>query len=155
MNKHVYSVKRLVGEIRSLLESSYPEIWVEGEISNLAKPASGHLYFALKDDSALIRCVLFKQRRRQFATAPADGMQVLLRGRIAMYEPRGDLQLIVSHLEDAGEGALRREFEQLKRKLAAEGLFDARHKQRCRPTPVWSVSSARLAARCCTIFASR
>ena len=134
MNKHVYSVKRLVGEIRSLLESSYPEIWVEGEISNLAKPASGHLYFALKDDSALIRCVLFKQRRRQFATAPADGMQVLLRGRIAMYEPRGDLQLMVSHLEDAGEGALRREFEQLKRKLAAEGLFDARHKQ---PLPAY------------------
>lgn len=132
--RRVYSVKRLVGEIRSLLEDHYREIWVEGEISNLAQPASGHRYFSLKEGDTLIRCALFNGRRRQFATPPAEGMQALVRGRISVYEPRGDMQLIVSYLEDAGEGALRREFEQLKRKLSAEGLFDHRHKQ---PLPAY------------------
>ena len=130
----VYSVKRLTGEIRELLESGYREIWVEGEISNLATPASGHRYFSLKEDDAVIRCALFKHSRRHSSAPPADGMQALLRGRISLYEPRGDLQLIVSHLEDAGEGALRREFERLKRQLSAEGLFDERHKK---PLPAY------------------
>lgn len=133
MNKLVYSVKRLIGEVKSLLEGGYPDIWVEGEISNLAQPASGHRYFSLKEGDALIRCVLFNHHRRR-AADPRDGMQALLRGRISVYVPRGDLQLIVSYLEDAGEGALRREFDQLKRKLAAEGMFDARHKQ---PLPAY------------------
>ena len=130
----VYSVKRLVGEIRALLEGHYREIWVEGEISNLAQPASGHRYFSLKEGDTLIRCALFNSRQRQSATPPAEGMQALVRGRISVYEPRGDMQLIVSYLEDAGEGALRWAFEALKRKLSAEGLFDERHKQ---PLPAY------------------
>lgn len=134
MSKHIYSVTRLVGEIRSLLEDSYHEIWVEGEISGLATPASGHRYFSLKDDTTLIRCVLFSNRQQQFSTVPAEGMQILVRGRISMYESRGDLQLLVSYLEDAGEGALRREFELLKRKLATAGMFDKQHKQ---PLPTY------------------
>lgn len=129
MMREVYSVKRLAGELRTLVEGRYREIWVEGEISNLSQPRSGHQYFSLKDDQAVIRCALFKNRLLQGAGTPADGMKALLRGRVSLYEPRGDLQLIVEHLEDAGEGALRREFERLKRKLSAEGLFDDRHKQ--------------------------
>ncbi len=140
---NVYSVQRLVGEIRALLEEGYREIWVEGEISNLAQPASGHRYFSLKEGDILIRCALFKGRHRQFSVPPAEGMQVLVRGRVTVYEPRGDMQLIVSWLEDAGEGALRREFEELKRKLAAEGLFADRHKQPlpAHPTVIGVISS--------------
>ena len=135
MTKHIYSVKTLVGEIRTLLEGNYSEIWVEGEISSLAQPASGHKYFSLKEGDTLIRCALFKNRRQpQPTTAPAEGMQALVRGRLTVYESRGDMQLIVDYLEDAGEGALRREFEQLKRKLSAEGLFDEQHKQ---PLPAY------------------
>ncbi len=129
MRQPVYSVTALVGELRSVLEDTYQDIWVQGEISDLAKPASGHLYFSLKEGATLIRCALFSNRRRQFNATPEDGMQALLRGRVSVYEARGDLQLIVSYVEDAGEGALRREFERLKRKLAAEGLFDEKHKQ--------------------------
>ncbi|MDD9856817.1 MAG: exodeoxyribonuclease VII large subunit [Gammaproteobacteria bacterium] len=129
MMRDVYSVKRLVGELRDALETRYGEIWVEGEISNLSEPRSGHKYFSLVDDDAALRCALFSNRLRQCANAPADGMQALLRGRISVYATRGDLQLIVDHLEDAGEGALRREFERLKRQLSAEGLFADRHKQ--------------------------
>lgn len=125
--EHVYSVTRLVGEIRAMLEGRYREIWVEGEISGLAQPASGHRYFSLREGETLIRCALFNRRRP--GTPPTEGMHALVRGRISVYAPRGDLQLIVTYLEDAGEGALRRAFEQLKRKLAAEGLFDDRHKQ--------------------------
>ena len=134
LGRYIYSVKDLVGEIHALLENQYREIWVEGEISNLAEPASGHRYFSLKEGNALIRCALFNSHqrggRRPFSVPPAEGMQALVRGRIAVYTPRGDMQLIVSCLEDAGEGALRREFEQLKRELSAEGLFDDRHKQK-------------------------
>ena len=129
----VYSVKQLVEEIRTLLEGCYGEVWVAGEISNLRQPASGHRYFSLKEDQALIRCALFNGRR-PFATPPAEGMQALVRGRVSVYPPRGDMQLIVSYLEDAGEGALRREFELLKGRLSAEGLFDERHKQ---PLPTY------------------
>lgn len=129
----IYSVTRLVGEIRTLLEASYREIWVEGEISGLAQPASGHRYFSLKESESVIRCTLFKNHS-QWSASPGDGMQALVRGRVSVYEPRGDMQLIVSYLEDAGEGALRREFEQLKQKLAAEGLFDSQHKQ---PLPTY------------------
>ncbi len=126
--EHVYSVQRLVGALRARLEGDFPDLWVQGEISNLACPASGHRYFSLSEGDALLRCVLFGGRRRRVAE-PADGMQALVRGRISVYEPRGDLQLIVSYLEEAGEGAMRREFERLKRKLSEQGLFDARHKQ--------------------------
>ena len=124
----VYSVTGLVGELRNLLESSYRSIWVEGEISGLATPASGHLYFSLKEANAVIRCAFFRNRRAG-SDIPKDGMQVLIRGQISVYENRGDLQLIVTHLEPAGEGALRRAFEVLKKKLSNEGLFDSEHKQ--------------------------
>jgi len=130
----VFSVKRLVTELRASVEQMFRAVWVAGEISNLAAPRSGHKYFSLADDDAVIRCVLFSNRLRAGAAQPADGMQALLRGKVSVYAPRGDLQLIVDHLEDAGEGALRREFERLKRQLAAEGLFADEHKK---PLPAY------------------
>jgi len=122
--KRVFSVSQLNRLARQLLEQDLPPMWVEGEISNLARPASGHLYFSLKDDKSQVRCALFKGRGRNTNVAVANGQQVLVRGRVSIYEPRGDYQLIVEHLEPAGEGLLRRRLEELKRKLAAEGLFD-------------------------------
>ncbi len=124
----VFSVQELVGELRNLLETSYRAVWIEGEISGLAKPASGHLYFSLKEHNAVIRCAFFRNRRARSIT-PTEGMQVLVRGQISVYESRGDLQLIVSHLEEAGEGALRRAFDVLKNKLLAAGLFEQDQKQ--------------------------
>ncbi len=119
---------------RDLLEGAFPSVLVEGEISGLARPASGHLYFALKDERAQVRCALFKPKSQWLRFVPRDGMQVLARGRLTLYEPRGDYQLVLDTLEEAGEGALRRAFEALKAKLAAEGLFDAARK---RPLPRW------------------
>lgn len=127
--KQVLSVSQLNRLARQLLENDLPTLWVEGEISNLARPASGHLYFSLKDDKAQIRCALFRSRGRSTGVAAANGQQVLVRGRVSIYEPRGDYQLIVDHLEPAGEGLLRRRLEELKRALAAEGLFDESRKQ--------------------------
>ena len=123
------SVSELNRMARSLLEQGIARIWVEGEISNLARPASGHVYFSLKDDSAQIRCAYFKQRQRGPTINLKDGDQVLALGRVSIYEARGDYQLIVEQLEAAGEGELRRRFEALKKKLAAEGLFDEDLKQ--------------------------
>ncbi len=114
---------------RDLLEGSFPQVWVEGEISNFSRPASGHAYFTLKDERAQVRCALFKPRAQSLRFIPRDGMQVLARGRLTLYEARGDYQLVLDHLEEAGEGALRRAFELLKQKLAAEGLFDADRKR--------------------------
>lgn len=116
--------------VRDLLEDALPSIWVEGELSNLARPASGHVYFTLKDAGAQIRCAMFKSKSRNVRFAASNGMQVLVRGRIGLYEPRGDYQLIVEHMEEAGEGALRRQYEELKARLAAEGLFDTGHKRK-------------------------
>ncbi|MBN8280293.1 MAG: exodeoxyribonuclease VII large subunit, partial [Gammaproteobacteria bacterium] len=127
--KQVLSVSQLNRLARQLLESDLPQLWVEGEISNLARPASGHLYFSLKDDRAQIRCALFKGRGRGPAPSVTNGLQVIARGRVSLYEPRGDYQLIVDHLEPAGEGLLRRRLEELKQKLAAEGLFDEARKR--------------------------
>lgn len=127
--KRVFSVSELNRLARQLLEQDLPSMWVEGEISNLARPASGHLYFSLKDDKAQVRCALFRGRGRNTDVAVANGQQVLARGRVSIYEPRGDYQLIVDHLEPAGEGVLRRRLEELKRQLAAEGLFDESRKQ--------------------------
>ncbi len=127
--RRIYSVSQLSREVRTLLEASYPDVWVQGEISNYAAPPSGHLYFSLKDESAVLRCALFRNRRDQLLCRPENGMQVLAHGRLSFYEGRGDCQLIVSHLEEAGEGALRRAFEVLKRKLDREGLFDPAHKK--------------------------
>lgn len=109
---------------RDLLEGSFPVVWVEAEISNLSRPASGHLYFTLKDERAQVRCALFRLKASRLAFAPANGQQVLARGRLTLYEPRGDYQLVLEHMEPAGEGALRAAFEALRTRLAAEGLFD-------------------------------
>ena len=112
-----------------LLDRGFPSLWLEAEISNFARPSSGHWYFSLKDAGAQLRCAMFRQRNLLSAVTPRDGQKVLVRGRISLYEPRGDYQLIVDHLEDAGQGALKREFDRLKAKLAAEGLFAPERKR--------------------------
>src|SRR5215469_15432243 len=120
------SLNRLV---RDLLEDALPLIWIEGELSNVARPASGHLYFTLKDSSAQVRCAMFKPKTNALRFRPADGMHVLMRARVGLYEPRGEFQLVAEHMEPAGEGALQREFERLKAQLDAEGLFDPARKR--------------------------
>lgn len=127
--RDIYTVSRLNREARGLLETSLPSLWITGELSNLSRPASGHWYFTLKDESAQVRCAMFRQRNLAVRFAPRDGMQVLLRARVGLYEARGEFQLVAEHLEEAGEGELRRRFEALKQKLAAEGLFDAARKR--------------------------
>ena len=121
--RDVYTVSRLNREVRMLLDLGMPVIWVEAEISNFSRPASGHWYFTLKDRDAQVRCAMFRQRNAAVRFTPAEGKLVLARARVGLYEPRGDYQLIVDHLEESGVGALKREFERLKEKLAAEGLF--------------------------------
>src|SRR5579863_3607291 len=127
--RRVYTVSDLNRAARGLLEGGFPLLWVEGELSNLARPASGHLYFSLKDAQAQLRCALFKNRGQLLRFKPADGMKVLVRGRVSLYEPRGDFQFIAEHMEEAGHGALQRAFEELKAKLTAEGLFDPARKR--------------------------
>ncbi len=117
---------------RDLIEDALPLIWLEGEVSNFTRSGPGHLYFSLKDSAAFVRCAMFKPRSTWLRFKPADGMHVVARGRVTLYEARGEFQLVVEHLEEAGEGALRREFELLKARLAAEGLFDPARK---RPLP--------------------
>lgn len=125
---HVYQPTELNREVRLHLEAGFARVWVQGEISNLARPASGHLYFSLKDDQAQIRCALFRGNVRG-PVRPANGQQVIAAGRISLFEPRGDYQLIVDHLLDAGAGALQQAFEALKKKLDAEGLFAPERKR--------------------------
>lgn len=128
--RDLFSVSRLNMEVRSALENSFPLLWVTGEISNLAMPRSGHLYFSLKDASAQVRCAMFRNRRNLLRFKPENGAQVIVRAKVTMYEPRGDLQLIIEHMEPAGEGLLRQQVEELTNKLRQEGLFDeARKKQ--------------------------
>lgn len=127
--RDIYTVSRLNREARTLLERGFGTVWLEAELSNFSRPGSGHWYFSLKDSGAQIRCAMFRQRNLLVGLTPKDGQQVLVRGRISLYEPRGDYQLIVEHLEDAGQGALKREFERLKIRLAAEGLFDQGRKR--------------------------
>ena len=131
--REIYTVARLNREARLLLEGGLPALWVEGELSNLSTPSSGHWYFSLKDRDAQIRCAMFRARNAHLGFRPRDGQRLVVRGRVSLYEPRGDYQLIVEQMEDAGEGALKREFERLKARLAAEGLFDMALK---RPLPV-------------------
>ena len=123
------TVSQLNRRAKTLLEQGIAHIWVEGEISNLARPASGHLYFSLKDDGAQIRAAFFRQRQRGPNIQFKDGDNVLAYGRVSIYEARGDYQLIVEQIEPAGEGALKREYDKLRKKLAAAGLFDEDHKQ--------------------------
>ncbi|MDQ1119662.1 MULTISPECIES: exodeoxyribonuclease VII large subunit [Pseudoxanthomonas] len=119
---------------RDLLEGSFPAIWVEAELGNVTRPASGHLYFTLKDARAQVRCAMFKPKSSWLKFVPREGLRVLARGRVTLYEARGEYQLVLDHMEEAGEGALRRAFEQLKARLAAEGLFDPARK---RPLPAF------------------
>ena len=121
----IYSVAKLNFEAKALLETGFPLLWVEGEISNLAAPRSGHIYFTLKDERAQIRCAMFRSRHRLLKQPLNAGDQVLVRARMTLYEPRGDMQLTVEHVEPAGEGLLLRAYEELKRNLEAEGLFDS------------------------------
>src|SRR5688572_8214649 len=127
--RDIYTVGRLNREARALLETGLPSLWITGELSNLSRPASGHWYFTLKDADAQVRCAMFRQRNLSCRATPKDGLQVLLRARVGLYEARGDFQLVVDHLEDAGEGELRQRFEALKLRLAGEGLFDAARKR--------------------------
>ncbi len=128
-DENIISVSTLNRLARGLLEECFPSVIVEGEISNLAMPASGHWYLTLKDEHAQIRCAMFRNRNRSVRLKPGNGMQVIVRGRLSLYEGRGDYQLILDSLEDAGAGALQRAFDALKKKLAEEGLFDAERKR--------------------------
>jgi exodeoxyribonuclease VII large subunit len=127
--RDVYSVTRLNREVRALLERGLGVVWVAGELSNFSQPASGHWYFSLKDRDAQLRCAMFRMKNSLVGFTPRAGTQVLVRGRISVYEARGEYQLIVEHLEEAGVGALQREFERLKSRLAAEGLFALERKR--------------------------
>ncbi|HEY2782043.1 MAG TPA: exodeoxyribonuclease VII large subunit [Steroidobacteraceae bacterium] len=128
-NRDIYSVSRLNREVRVLLERGFGSLWLEAEVSNLARPSSGHWYFSLKDATAQVRCCMFRQRNMLCAFAARDGQKVLVRARIGLYEPRGEFQLVIDHMEDAGLGALKRQFEELSAKLAAEGLFAPERKR--------------------------
>src|ERR1700680_744985 len=128
-DRRVWTVRDLVAAVRSHIEHEYSDAWVEGEISNFRAPDSGHLYFTLKDGNAQIRVVMFRAAARLLRFRPADGMQVVVRGRVTIYEDRGELQISAEYLEPRGAGSLQVAFEQLKAKLEAEGLFAADRKK--------------------------
>jgi exodeoxyribonuclease VII large subunit len=133
--RRVWAVRELVASVRGAIEREFADVWTEGEISNFRAPDSGHLYFTLKDGNAQIRVVMFRSSARLLKFRPADGMQVVLRGRVTVYEDRGELQISAEHIEPKGAGALQIAFEQLKAKLAAEGLFEAGRKRKLPPMP--------------------
>lgn len=128
-NHPVYQVSDLTDEMRRLMETSYPEIWIEGELSSLSTPASGHLYFSLKDERSQLRCAMFKGRASVNRYKPKAGDLVRVRAKISVYAARGDLQCIVQHMEEAGEGLLQKRFEELKQELNQQGLFDQKYKR--------------------------
>ena len=115
--RDIYSVTRLNREVRAVVEGSFPLLWVQGEISNLARPASGHWYFSLKDAHSQVRCVMFRNRNRALRFEPENGAEVVIQASPSLYEGRGEFQLIVEAMEPAGAGALQRAFEELKQKL--------------------------------------
>jgi exodeoxyribonuclease VII large subunit len=133
--RHVWSVQALVSAVRSLVERQFSDCWVEGEISNLRIPDSGHLYFTLKEESAQIRVVMFRSSAKLLRFRPENGLQVTVRGRITVYEDRGELQISAEFMEPKGAGALQVAFEQLKARLQAEGLFEAARKKSIPPLP--------------------
>ena len=120
----IYTVSRLNSEVRLTLELQFQTLWLQGEISNFVAAASGHWYFSLKDSAAQVKCAMFKMANRNCSFRPQNGQQVLIRARISVYEPRGEYQLLAEFIESAGAGLLKQQFEQLKAKLQAEGLFD-------------------------------
>lgn len=127
--QEIYSVSEFNSDVRSILEESFASIWIEGEISNFAAPASGHWYFSLKDETAQVRCAMFRGSQRQLNFTPKNGLHVLLHARVSLYEPRGEFQLIADFMEERGEGKLRRLFEALKKKLQEAGWFDEERKK--------------------------
>jgi len=126
---HIYTVSGLTRDVRMLLDTTFPEVWVEGEISNFRVPSSGHCYFSLKDSGSMLKCVLFKRSSSRLRFNIEDGMHVLCFGRLGVYEKQGQYQLYVDIIEPKGKGALYIAFEQLKEKLQKEGLFDEKHKK--------------------------
>ena len=132
MNAHILTVTQLTYQIKNLLEGTFPDVWVEGEISNLTVPQSGHAYFTIKDEQSQIKAVLFKSSQRHLKFTLQHGMQVICRGRVSVYEPRGEYQIIVEYVEPKGVGALQKAFEELKTRLEKEGLFD---RERKKPLP--------------------
>ena len=128
-NNQVYTVGSLTKQIKNLLEDRYPFLWITGEISNFSTPASGHSYFSLKDETAVISCVVFKGQKRHLKFSPENGMKIKGMARLSLYEPRGSYQLIFEHMEPEGTGALQQAFEQLKAELSALGWFDSVHKK--------------------------
>ena len=129
----IYSVSQLNRNVKSLLEQNFFAIQITGEISNLSRPSSGHLYFSLKDERAQVRCALFRSQAQRLKFIPENGLQIQASASVSLYEARGDYQLIINQMQETGDGALRRAFEQLQAKLAAKGLFAAEHK---RPLPL-------------------
>lgn len=134
-DRQILSISQLNRRARQLLETHMPLLWVRGEISNFARPGSGHWYLTLKDDKAQIRCAMFKGRNGLVKIQPQNGDQVLVRGRVSLYEPRGDYQFIIEHMEADGAGLLQQRYEALKAKLEQEGLFDTSHKKAITPYP--------------------
>lgn len=130
---HIYTVSILTREIKTLLEETYPFVWVTGEISNYSVPASGHSYFTLKDQQATIQAVMFKNQKLKLRFEPEDGLKIYGLARLSIYEPRGTYQLIFEHLEPEGTGSIQIAFEQLKRKLSDKGYFDQKYKK---PVPI-------------------
>ncbi|MCW0351739.1 exodeoxyribonuclease VII large subunit [Pantoea ananatis] len=128
-NANIFTVSRLNTTVRQLLENEMGLVWLSAEISNFTQPASGHWYFTLKDDGAQVRCAMFRNSNRRVTFRPQHGQQVLVRANITLYEPRGDYQLIIESMHPAGEGLLQQKFEQLKARLAQEGLFEPEHKK--------------------------
>ena len=128
-DREILSVSQLNRQARQLLETHLPLLWVEGELSNVSVPSSGHWYFILKDDQAQVRCCMFRNRNMLVRFKPQQGQHVLVRARVSLYEGRGDYQIIAEHMEEAGSGALQRAFDELKQRLAAEGLFNEAHKK--------------------------
>lgn len=127
--KRILTVTQLTSLIKGVLEENFDHVWVEGEVSNLAMPSSGHLYFTLKDAGAQLRCVMFRASSRALKFKPRDGLGFIVRGRLSVFDPRGEYQLIVEYIEPRGMGALQLAFVQLKERLAKEGLFDESHKK--------------------------
>lgn len=134
-NREILTVSQLSRAARQLLEGEFPMVFVEGEISNFTRPSSGHWYLTLKDENSQLRCAMFVNRNRLIRFTPKNGMQVIVRGRISLYEARGEFQMIVEFMEEAGDGALRRAYEKLKASLDAEGLFAAGAKQKIPSLP--------------------
>lgn len=128
-NRDIYTVSRLNAETRDLLETQFAFVWIEGEISNLVRPKSGHIYFSLKDERCQVRCAMFRGRNRSLVFVPENGMQVLAKANVSLYADRGEFQLIIETMEESGEGALRKAYDVLKNRLFEEGLFDPARKK--------------------------